>query len=360
MDENFDQFPVNFGETSGRIERNSFQFNYKRFEVWQGGKCIHSGESKSEINAKIVEGNLVVYINDEKINHHIIKRFSFGQISTSGNRIMWSNDIFNTSGLAEYNKPDVSSLFYKNGKLVKVTYTIHNPNTLVEFYVDENASISKVDNSNISKLDVLSKKIVDLYDQQMFSESREYLVQLFLNVKRSPESLKEVNDFESLGRAYLFMLDQKITDDIDNLQMISSLGYLFLSKAHSISPTNANLIMFRLMVLQMGLDALKYTVMSILEGNGSSMLSMFSGMQDIKARDAIYKMEISDIDDNPIIYMRVDYFNERKVQLDEMVNDDFFLPLKTKQEIKESGIKYHKKLYEYLVNKVLMEFDIDF
>ena len=34
----------------------------------------------------------------------------------------------------EFNNPDISSLFFKNGILSKVTYTIHNPNTLVEFY----------------------------------------------------------------------------------------------------------------------------------------------------------------------------------------------------------------------------------
>lgn len=47
---------------------------------------------------------------------------------------MWSKDIFNSTGKIERNNPDISSLFFKQGILNKVTYTIHDPNTLVEFY----------------------------------------------------------------------------------------------------------------------------------------------------------------------------------------------------------------------------------
>jgi hypothetical protein len=47
---------------------------------------------------------------------------------------MWSKDIFNSTGKTERNNPDISSLFFKQGVLNKVTYTIHDPNTLVEFY----------------------------------------------------------------------------------------------------------------------------------------------------------------------------------------------------------------------------------
>jgi hypothetical protein len=68
------------------------------------------------------------------INNHIIKHFSFGEISTNNDRIMWSKDIFNSTGKTERNNPDISSLFFKQGILNKVTYTIHDPNTLVEFY----------------------------------------------------------------------------------------------------------------------------------------------------------------------------------------------------------------------------------
>ncbi len=134
MTENWDRFPSNIGEILGPIERKSFTFNYKRFEVWQGGACIYSGNSNGQIIAKVINGQLNVTIDDIIINNHIMKNFTFGEISTNGDRIMWSKDIFNSTGRTERNNPDISSLFFKQGTLSKVTYTIHDPNTLVEFY----------------------------------------------------------------------------------------------------------------------------------------------------------------------------------------------------------------------------------
>lgn len=134
MVDNWDRFSSNIGEMLGPIERKSFTFNYNRFEVWQGGACIYSGNSNGQIVAKVVKGQLNVTIDDLMINNHIIKHFSFGEISTNNDRIMWSKDIFNSIGKIERNNPDISSLFFKQGILNKVTYTIHDPNTLIEFY----------------------------------------------------------------------------------------------------------------------------------------------------------------------------------------------------------------------------------
>ena len=134
MTENWDRFETNIAETFGRIERNSFTFNYRKFEVWQGGVCISSGTSSGQIIAKVITGNLNVVIDDKSVNPHIKKEFSFGEITTTNDRIMWSKDIYNTSGKIERNNPDISSLFFKQGVLNKVTFTIHDPNALVEFY----------------------------------------------------------------------------------------------------------------------------------------------------------------------------------------------------------------------------------
>jgi hypothetical protein len=134
MADNWDRFPSNIGEMLGQIERKSFTFNYKRFEVWQGGTCIYSRKSNGQIIAIVVNGQLNVTIDDVMINNHIFNHFSFGEISTNNDRIMWSKDIFNSTGKTERNNPDISSLFFKQGVLNKVTYTIHDPNTLIEFY----------------------------------------------------------------------------------------------------------------------------------------------------------------------------------------------------------------------------------
>lgn len=134
MEENWDRLPHNLGEVFGPIERKSFTFNYKRFEVWQGGACIYSGKSNGQIISKLINGESHVTIDDATINNHIFKHFTFGQISTNGDRIIWSKDMFNENPRTQKNNPDISSLFFKQGILNKVTYTIHDPNTLVEFY----------------------------------------------------------------------------------------------------------------------------------------------------------------------------------------------------------------------------------
>lgn len=134
MADNWDRFPSNIGEMLGPIEKKSFVFNYKKFEVWQGGTCIFAGNSNGQIIAQVINEHLNVTVDDASINNHIKSQFSFGEISTNNDRIMWSKDIFNSSDKVERNNPDISSLFYKQGVLCKVTFTIHDPNTLVEFY----------------------------------------------------------------------------------------------------------------------------------------------------------------------------------------------------------------------------------
>ena len=134
MADNWDKFPSNIGEMLGPIERKSFTFKYRRFEVWQGGVCIFSGNSNGQIIAQVNNDFLYVTFDDVMINNHIKKQFSFGEISTNGDRIMWSKDIFNKTNRVERNNPDISSLFFKQGVLTKITYTIHDPNTLIEFY----------------------------------------------------------------------------------------------------------------------------------------------------------------------------------------------------------------------------------
>ncbi len=136
MSDTWDRFPTNIGEIFGPIERKSFTFNYKRFEVWQDGACIFSGLSVGIIVAHSMWEDLFVTIDDwnKDLDKFILKQFSFGEISTINDRMMWSKDIFNTSGKVERNNPDIFSLFFCQGKLSKVTFTIHDPNTLIEFY----------------------------------------------------------------------------------------------------------------------------------------------------------------------------------------------------------------------------------
>jgi len=355
MTEYYDKFPVNIAETAGRIKRNPFIFHYERYEVWQGGKCIFSENSNSKITSRLEQNALHVIIEDESISKYINKTFYFVEISTNNDRIMWSKDIFNTSYDIEYNTPDVSSLFYKNGELSKVTFTIHNPNTLIELYRDEGISTN-------SELDIIanSRKVISLYEMENITDARPILVDIYRSVKHNPAQLKDVIDFESLGKAFMFMLDKRLSDDIDTLQMMSSLAYLFISKAIKKDEKNPNLKKDRLIVLRIGHDALKYTVMSALRLNEGGLMAFSLGNSDLKARDSIYKMEIADLELTPILYLRIDFFNERKMEFDEKIRNQFLMPEKTKENVIGSGIKIHNELFDYLDNMVILNENVDF
>jgi len=112
MTENWDLFETNLCETAGSIEKFAFTFNFKSFEVWQGGKCIDKDSIAGEIKSILKEGILTVSIDSPKINKHIISRFQFSEISTVNERIMWSKDLFNKTGISEFNNPVISSLFF--------------------------------------------------------------------------------------------------------------------------------------------------------------------------------------------------------------------------------------------------------
>lgn len=353
--ENFDQFPVNIAETAGTIRRESFIFNYSRYEVWQDGQCIYSGNSKSRIAAEVTRNQLQIKIEDPSISNYINSSFSFSEISTNGNRILWSKDIFNTSNNVVYNTPDVSSLFYKEGILSKVTFTIHDPNTLVEFYLDED--YQKKDPGIITT----AKEAIGFYENEDTAAARPLLVEIFRSVKRNPAQLKDVNEYSVLGKAFMLMLNEQLSTDIDNLQMMSSLGYLFLSKAIQ-KENDPNLVKDRLLVLRMGHDSLKYSVMSSLGSENSlgAFFSMSTGASDLKARDALYKMEIADLVENPILYLRLDFFKERKLEFDDMIANQFFRPDISTDQVVNSGIEAHKKLYDYLENMVIRNSDVDF
>ena len=156
------------------------------------------------------------------------------------------------------------------------------------------------------------------------------------------------------------MLDQNLSDDIDTLQMIASISYLCISKAIEQDSTNLNLYKERLLMLRIGHDSFKYTVMSSLDLNSGGFMSFSIDNSDLKARDAIYKMEITDIELHPQLYRQVPFFKEIKDEFDEKISRKFFIPEKTLDNIIKSGIENHKKLLQYLENRVISEEDVDF
>ena len=67
------------------------------------------------------------------------------------------------------------------------------------------------------------------------------LMEIYKMVKSDPTILKEVTEHEVVGKSFLIMMNYELSDDIDILQMISNISYLFISKAIVSNPSNINL-----------------------------------------------------------------------------------------------------------------------
>jgi len=132
-----DRFPLNICESDGQIHREPFTFKYSKFEVIQHGECLLSEESTGKITTKMNGGNLNVMIPKSKLDPYIASEFKFGEISESGDRLMWSRDIMNLRDeLPKKGIPDILSLFYKGGNLAKIQFTLyHGIGSVVIFYI---------------------------------------------------------------------------------------------------------------------------------------------------------------------------------------------------------------------------------
>ncbi len=205
----------------------------------------------------------------------------------------------------------------------------------------------------------LAKQAFYHFQNENDAAGRNILVQVYNSIKTNPNQIKDVADYYVLSVSFFMMLDQGLTDDFDTQQTIASLGYLFISKAIENDNNNLNLIKDRLLLLKIGHEPLKYTVMSIINRGVSPLTSSFA-MSSISARDEIYKMEIADLELHPQLYRQVPFFKERKDYFDQKVNTGFFKPDNTYAEIIKSGIEFHGKLLSYIENKVIKQGDIDF
>lgn len=207
---------------------------------------------------------------------------------------------------------------------------------------------------------VLSRRANAQYQSENVTDGRQLLSQIYRTIKHDPIQLQNVKDFSSLGVSFLMMLDQGLSDDIDALQTMASIGYLCISKAIENDSSNINLYKDRLLMLRVGHEPFTFTVISALKLNSRGLMSFEASMSSFAARDAIYKMEIADLELHPPLYKQIPYFRERKIEFDEMIARQFFKPEISVDKIVESGRQNHKRLLDYLTNRVIVEGNVDF
>ena len=222
--------------------------------------------------------------------------------------------------------------------------------------------------------DILSKKYsgVDSYFKVATEAIKEFenkhiqtatglLTMLYRQILDNPTELQSINNYYIVGRAFLFMLHNQLSDDVDTIQTISSIAYLCISKAIKQNVSDLNLYKDRLLVLILGYGAFKYTVMSVLRENKEKRWSItfFDSSAVLFSENAIWQMQFFDMETIPVIYSSSFFEEQRKVFIKKLQRQ-FFLPAKTIEEVLEQGRSLHEKVYDYLSNKIFIEADIDF
>jgi hypothetical protein len=356
MSDEYDRFLININELNGKITRKPFTFRYDEFEVCKDDTLILKGTTPSRIRGVLENENLNINIIGNEVSEYLNQSLCFDTISTDIDNIRWSIKKSIENNNPGSNTPDYMALFYINGILTKISFVIHKTGMQINFFSNKHKGLLKP----LSELCLNARKANKFYFKGNIEEAKPVLVKIYRSIKMSPEKLRFVENYESIGRSFLLMLDLELTDDIDALQFIVSIGYMCTSLAIEDDKDNVNLYMDRLLLLNFGHTPFSYTVMEALDLNSGFPFSMSSRYSDLKARDAIYKMEIIDLENNPLLCLEKDFFQNRKNELEEMIKNDFFLPERTRESVLTTGVFNHQRVLTHLENKVIVNGDIDF
>lgn len=211
----------------------------------------------------------------------------------------------------------------------------------------------------MTDIEIKAIKGISLLKQGKSEEAYNELLDAYLSLKRDVPQLKLVKNYEEVGVSLFLLLTYGTIDDIDIKQRISSISYMFLSKALNEAPDNVNCAKNRVMLLDYCKDSIQYTAMSALNLCGGFGLMSLGAMPEIRSRDALYMMKYYDLKSFPILRMHDEFFSKMEDDLDAKIAQSFFGP-KTKDDVLEKGRQNHAKMLEYIENQVLEDEDIDF
>lgn len=152
----------------------------------------------------------------------------------------------------------------------------------------------------------------------------------------------------------MIFLSYGTISDIDDQQQLTSIAYLFISKAIK-QNNNINLYKNRLVLMISNHEAFEYTVSSVVNQNNG----LFMNLMPFAARDAMFKMEFADLSSNKAL-LNIDMLMASFQDLQSKILSGFFGEKESSLSIILSGKKLHEKVLEYLEEKVLNNEDIEF
>lgn len=244
------------------------------------------------------------------------------------------------------------TIYFDNDVPNKCVLHIFDRNIDIEYLAEDNE-----DQNEDSDILSVAKNAISQYQYSNVTNGRQLLISIYQSVRSNPGLLKTVKDLGPIGTSFLLMIDEKLTDDIDTLQMMASVSYLCISKAIDKDPKNLNLFRDRSLLLHLGREPLAYTV--------KAALGLHTNIMDIVdnfhlAIDAIYKMQIVDLEFHPELYLNMPLFKEIYNEFNEMIKKQYFFPEIDFDDIIKSGIENHAKLLGYLEEVIFAQEDVDF
>lgn len=156
----YDTFKPNYLESEGKIERNSFHFIADNCKIWHKGKCLYEIHMKFAIKAIVNSDSkeIVVSIDNVVIKDYIIDTFMFSEISSTTDRILWSNNLLNGGAGADVKEPSMMSIFFYKGNLSRINFNVYNPvEILIQFRSNNHGEISDVENSVLKMAEDIQK-----------------------------------------------------------------------------------------------------------------------------------------------------------------------------------------------------------
>lgn len=126
-------YPGNYIEQIRSVDRKNFRFFFGTVIDHRKGLPPNTIKFASILQGHVDSEGLMNVSFPEGTLEFCSKSFMFEEVSESGDRILWSKDILNNRGVnGKTQIPDLMSLFYKNGHLLRVYLHIDNPGNLIE------------------------------------------------------------------------------------------------------------------------------------------------------------------------------------------------------------------------------------
>lgn len=183
----------------------------------------------------------------------------------------------------------------------------------------------------------------------------------YREIKNNPALLNEIKELRLVAQTLTHILSFRRINDIDARQAIASLAYFLVSKAIIVEPNNRNLYKDRILITILEKESFNYTILSALN---DELMSPFSITYAIKSREnsvAIVKMQMFDFSVGGEALIRLaPIFQKTFMKNMDLIMGGRFGENADIDALMAEGKVAHKKVYDYLFQKLIEEQDLDF